>query len=301
MSSLGEARSVVVPGRRVRHPRRGGAPAFFAGPIALWLGLFVLVPYGGVLVFSFWKTNYVDLIPAFTWANLHRVVTDPVVHTVALRSAWIALAVTAATFVISFPLAYLGAFHVKRKKLFVFLVIAPMWVSYIVRLYSWRLLLGDDGVINKALTGTGVISQPIDALLFSPYAVILTLTYVYMPFMFVALFTTLDALDERTLRAASDLYANPVRRFLQVTLPLTKPGIAAGVMFVFPLAFGDYIAPTIVGGTSSQMVANLIQNQFGVTFDWPFGAALALALLVVVMAVLWTLERWRNVEDVRVF
>jgi spermidine/putrescine transport system permease protein len=273
----------------------------FAGPPVLWLLLFVVVPYAGVLVFSFWKTNYVDLIPAFTWSNLHRVATDPVVRTVAFRSLWIALVVTAATFVISFPLAYLGAFHVKQKKLFVFLVIAPMWVSYIVRLYSWRLLLGSDGVINKALQAVGLTSHPIGALLFSSFAVIVTLTYVYMPFMFVSLFTTLEGLDRRTLRAASDLYANPIRRFISVTLPLAKPGIAAGVMFVFPLTFGDYIAPNLVGGTSSQMVANLIQNEFGVTFDWPFGAALALGLLIVVMAVLWTLERWRNVEDVRVF
>jgi len=156
-------------------------------------------------------------------------------------------------------------------------------------------------VINKALQAVGLTSHPIGALLFSSFAVIVTLTYVYMPFMFVSLFTTLEGLDRRTLRAASDLYANPIRRFISVTLPLAKPGIAAGVMFVFPLTFGDYIAPNLVGGTSSQMVANLIQNEFGVTFDWPFGAALALGLLIVVMAVLWTLERWRNVEDVRVF
>lgn len=299
MTSIVPAQTVLP--RRERRPRRSGALALFAGPPVLWLLLFVVVPYAGVLVFSFWKTNYVDLIPAFTWSNLHRVATDPVVRTVAFRSLWIALVVTAATFVISFPLAYLGAFHVKQKKLFVFLVIAPMWVSYIVRLYSWRLLLGSDGVINKALQAVGLTSHPIGALLFSSFAVIVTLTYVYMPFMFVSLFTTLEGLDRRTLRAASDLYANPIRRFISVTLPLAKPGIAAGVMFVFPLTFGDYIAPNLVGGTSSQMVANLIQNEFGVTFDWPFGAALALGLLIVVMAVLWTLERWRNVEDVRVF
>jgi len=289
------------PHPRRRRPRRGGTLALFAGPPVLWLLLFVIVPYSGILVFSFWKTDYVDLIPAFTWSNLDRLVTDPIVRTVALRSLWIALVVTAATFAISFPLAYLGAFHVKRKKLFVFLVIAPMWVSYIVRLYSWRLLLGDDGVINEGLRAVGLISRPIDALLFSPFAVVVTLTYVYMPFMFVSLFSVLEGLDERTLRAASDLYANPVKRFFAVTLPLTKPGIAAGVMFVFPLTFGDYIAPSLVGGTSSQMIANLIQNQFGVTFDWPFGAALALGLLAVVMSALWVLERWRNVEDVRVF
>lgn len=292
----------VTAGMRSR-PRASkvGALAFFTGPAVLWLVLFVLVPYAGVLVFSFWRTDYVDLIPAFTLDNLHRVVTDEVVRTVALRTLWISAAVTALTLLISYPLAYFAAFHVKRKKLFVFAVVAPMWVSYIVRLYSWRLLLGEDGVVNEALQAVGLISAPISALLFSPWAVILTLTYVYMPFMFVSLFSVLEGVDRATLRAASDLYARPVRRFLRVTLPLSTAGIAAGVMFVFPLTFGDYIAPTIVGGTEGQMVANLIQQQFGVTFDWPFGAALALCLFAVVMLVLSTLERWRRVEDVRVF
>jgi spermidine/putrescine transport system permease protein len=119
--------------------------------------------------------------------------------------------------------------------------------------------------------------------------------------MFVSLFTVLDGLDRGTLRAASDLYASPWRRFTRVTLPLAKPGIAAGVMLVFPLAFGDYIAPGLVGGTGGQMFANLVQNQFGTTFNYPFGAALAVLLLLIVMVVLWALERWRRVEDVRVF
>lgn len=286
--------------RRAR-PGRSRTLALFGGPGAVWLALFILIPYAGILVFSFWRTDFANLIPAFTLDNLHRALTDEVVRNVLLRTLWIALAVTAVTFVVAFPLAYLGAFYVKRKRLFVFLVVAPMWVSYIVRLYSWRLLLGSDGVLNKALIGAGVIDHPLEFLLFSPWAVILTLSYVYLPFMFISLFSVLDGIDKSLMRAAGDLYAAPARRFARVTIPLSKPGIAAGVMMVFPLAFGDYIAPGLVGGTGGQMFANLVQNQFGTTFNYPFGAALAVVLLAIVMAVLWLLERWRRVEDVRVF
>jgi spermidine/putrescine transport system permease protein len=276
-------------------PRRGPL-AIFAGPGAIWLLLFIVVPYGGVLVFSLWKTDYVNLIPALTLDNLDRAVSDAVVHTVLLRTLLIALAVTALSFAIALPLAYVGAFYVKRKPLFVFCVVAPMFVSYIVRLYSWRLLLGDRGVVNRVVIDLGIIDKPLGFLLFSPWAVIITLTYVYMPFMFVSLFSVMEGLDRRLLHAAADLYATPWRRFTQVTLPLVRPGIAAGVMFVFPLAFGDYIAPSLVGGTRGQMLANLVQGQFGTTFDYPFGAALALMLLVIVMLVVTVLDRWRMRE-----
>jgi len=288
-------------GRASRRSRRLRTLSVFSGPGLIWLLLFIVIPYAGILVYSFFTTDGIDLIPAFQLGSIERVFTDEVVRTVFLRTLWIAAVVTLLTFLFALPLAYYAAFYVKRKYLFVFLIILPMWVSYIVRLYSWRLMLGQDGVINQGLLGLGIIDQPLSALLFSPWAVVLTLTYVYFPFMFVALFSVMEGIDRSQLKAASDLYASPLRRFFEVTLPLTKPGIAAGVMLVFPLAFGDYIAPTLVGGTDGQMFANLIQSQFGTTFDYPFGSALALVLLTVVLIAIALLERWRNVRDVRVF
>lgn len=287
--------------RRADWGRRLGPLSIFAGPGLAWLLLFILIPYGGILVYSFYTTDQVELIPAFELASLERVFTDDVVRTVFLRTLLIALAVTALTFLIALPLAYYAAFYVRRKYLFVFLIVLPMWVSYIVRLYSWRLMLGEDGLVNKGLTGIGIIDQPLSFLLFSPTAVILTLTYVYLPFMFVSLFAALEGIDRNQLRAASDLYASPWRRFTRVTLPLMKPGIAAGIMLVFPLAFGDYIAPGLVGGPDGQMFGNLIQTQFGTTFNYPFGAALALVLLIVVLTAVALLERWRRIEDVRIY
>ncbi len=301
MNSETVTRTGTRPGRSKRKARRRGTLATFAGPGFVWLLLFILIPYAGILVYSFFRTDGVDLIPAFELMNIERVFTDEVVRIVFLRTLWIALAVTALTFIFALPLAYYAAFYVRRKYLFVFLVVIPMWVSYIIRLYAWRLMLGQDGVVNKGLTGLGIIDEPLSALLFSPWAVVLTLTYVYFPFMFVSLFSVMEGLDRSQLKAAADLYASPVRRFFSVTLPLTKPGIAAGIMLVFPLTFGDYIAPSLVGGPDGQMFGNLIQNQFGTTFNYPFGSALALTLLIVVLVAIAFLERWRRVEEVKVF
>lgn len=283
-----------------RSPAPG--PLLFLAPTVIWLLFFVVAPYAGILVFSFWRTDYVELIPAFTTENLARVLTDPVVRTVAVRTFWMAAVVTLSTFLLSLPLAYLGAFHVQRRKnLFVALVVAPMWVSYIVRVYSWRLVLGSDGVLNNILLGVRLIDRPLEFLLFSPYAVLITLTHIYLPFMFVSIFSVMDAMPRDLIRAAGDLYASPLRTFVRVVLPLSRPGIAAGIMFVFPLAFGDYITPTLVGGPTGMLVANLIQDQFGVTFNWPFGAALAAGLLLIVLLVVRILEQWHRVENLRVY
>jgi spermidine/putrescine transport system permease protein len=292
---LKEAETVAQPKRRSHRVLL----ASFLTPGLIWLAAFIAVPYMILFLYSIWKTNYVEIIKSPTFDNVHRLVTDQVVRTVALRSALIALIVTVAAFAMTFPLAYLAAFHIKRKKVFVFAVILPMWVSYIVRAYAWRIILGQDGILNGMLQALHLTDHPISAFLFSPLAVIITLTHVYMAFMFVPMYSVLEGLPKSYFRAASDLYANPFRRFMRVTLPLAAPGIAAGVMFVFPLAFGDYIAPSLVGGTNSTMIANLVQSEFGVTFNWPFGAAIVLGLLTVVLLVIGMMERWRGIEDVK--
>lgn len=273
--------------------------AGFLSPALLWLLAFILIPYAIIFLYSIWKTDYVEIIKSPTLDNIRRLISDDVVRSVALRSLAIAAIVTVLSLVLTFPLAYLAAFHIRRKKLFVFAVILPMWVSYIVRAYAWRIILGEHGVLNEFLRGVGLADQPVSAFLFSPIAVIITLTHVYMAFMFVPVYSVLEGMPHGVMKAAGDLYANPLQRFLRVTVPLCKPGVAAGVMFVFPLTFGDYIAPSLVGGPRGIMIANLIQTQFGTTFNWPFGASIVLGLLTTVLLVIALMERWRKVEDVR--
>lgn len=277
---------------------RGLAVALFAAPATVWVIAFILLPYVAILLYSVWRTDYVEVIRSPTFENLERLLTDEVVRKVALRSLWIGVVVSLACVVLVYPLAYLAAFRVQRKALFVFAVVLPMWVSYIVRAYSWRIILGEHGILNGFLQAVGLVHRPIGAFLFSPLAVVITLTHVYLAFAFVPIYSVLDGLPRSILRAASDLYADPIRRFLRVTLPLSAPGVAAAVMFVFPLSFGDYIAPTLVGGPDGVMIANLVQNQFGVTFDWPYGAAIVLGILGVVLVVVRAMERWRPVEQV---
>jgi spermidine/putrescine transport system permease protein len=225
--------------------------------------------------------------------------SDLVLHRVALRSAEIALTVTAITFILAMCLAYVAVMHVKRKNLFVFAVVLPLWVSYIVRAFAWRLVLGDHGVLNSALMSSGITSSPVHALIFSKIAVVTLLVHEYMAFMFIPLYSVLDGLDKNVLLAAQDLYASPLKRFMRVTFPLSAPGIAVGVMFVFPLSFGDYIAPDLVGGPNSTMIGSLVAQQFGVNFNWPYGATIALGILTLILLVVWLMERWSKSEEIR--
>ena len=296
MAAVGLAEEVAKTGRRRSH---WGMLTGFISPTALWLIAFIVIPYAIMFLYAIWRTNYVEVLHTPTLENLRRLVTDPVVRSVAIRSAVIATIVTMTTLAGALPLAYLAAFHVKHKALFVFAIVLPMWVSYIVRAYAWRIILGEHGILNELLMSVHLVDKPVTAFLFSPMAVIITLTHVYLAFMFVPLYSVLEALPKNLVLAAGDLYANPFRRFMRVTLPLATPGIAAGVMFVFPLTFGDYIAPNLVGGPRGIMIANLVQTEFGATFNWPFGAAIALGILVTVLLVIRLMEMWRGVDEVK--
>lgn len=301
MALVEEAPHAPTPPQAPTHARRSHRPLLvgFLSPTLAWITAFILVPYAIVFLYSIWQTDYVEIVRSPTLDNLRRLITDDVVRSVAIRSLVIASVVTVLSLVLTFPLAYLAAFHVRQKKLFVFAVILPMWVSYIVRAYAWRIILGEQGILNESLRAIGLVDQPVSAFLFSPVAVVITLTHVYMAFMFVPLYGVLEGMPHGVMKAAGDLYATPLQRFLRVTVPLSKPGVAAGVMFVFPLTFGDYIAPSLVGGPRGTMIANLIQTQFGTTFNWPFGAAIVLGLLTTVLVAIALMERWRKVEDVR--
>lgn len=271
----------------------------FISPALFWLLVFVIAPYVTLFTYSLWTAGYTSIDHKPSLANFRGLWSDQVLHQVALRSAGIALIVTVITFLLALCLAYCAVMFVKRKDLFVFAVVLPLWVSYIIRAFAWRLVLGDHGVLNSALMSTGLIKAPVDALIFSKTAVVILLVHEYLAFMFVPLYAALDGLDKNILLAAQDLYASPLRRFLRVTIPLSAPGIAVGVMFVFPLSFGDYIAPDLVGGPDSKMIGSLVSQQFGVDFNWPYGATIALGILTLVLLVVWLMERWSKSEEIR--
>jgi spermidine/putrescine transport system permease protein len=215
---------------------------------------------------------------------------DPIYLGILWRSFWIAGASTVISLLLGFPLALFISRAGKWKNLYLSLVILPFWTSFLVRTYAWMFLLRDTGLVNSTLQKLGIIHDPLP-LLYNDFAVILGLVYGYLPFMVLPLFGTLEKLDRNLLEAAADLGARPWATLLRVVLPFSAPGIRAGVILVFIPCLGAYLTPDLLGGGKSVMIGNLIQNQFTTARDWPFGSAISLALMAVVMALLLTFVR----------
>ena len=219
-----------------------------------------------------------------------------------LRTVLIAAVVAAATVVAAYPIAYLLARVAGRRRyILLTLILAPSLVSYLLRLFAWRLMLGTNGVVNSALQGIGLVGEPLDFLLYNQIAVVVVLIYVWAPWAALPIFVRLEQIDSRLLEAANDLGASRWRTFLRVTLPLSLPGVFAAFFFVFIPTLGDFATATYVGGSEGQMFGNVIQK-FLTEPDFPSGAVLSMILLAVAavaMAVGARLSRIRDVSDVR--
>jgi spermidine/putrescine transport system permease protein len=264
------------PGFRLAMLLPGGLVTFF-------LILFAL----GLVLFLAFRGNDGSLLGAgFTHANFVTVVSDPLYWTVTLRSLAIAGLVTLATVVTAYPVAYYLAFHAGRRRgLLLFLVTLPFWTSYLLRVFAWKIVLAYNGVLNSALIESGIWSEPTLAFLNTPAAVVVTLAHAYAPFAILPIHVALDTIPKSLLEAASDLGARPFTSFRRVVLPNSMPGVLAAALVVFVPTVGDYVTPALVGGPASTMIGTLIQAQFGKANDWPFGAALAVAVMLVILAV----------------
>jgi len=212
------------------------------------------------------------------------------------RSFGLSLLTAALALAIGFPTAlYMAMQPEGRRNLLIFLVTIPFWTNLLVRNYAWILLLRNGGLVENLLHGLGIaVDQPL-GLLYTPYAVSIGLTYSYLPFMVLPIYASLEKMDSRLIEAAFDLGADRRRALTRVILPLAAPGIAAGCVLVFVPALGAYVTPELLGGGKSMMIGNLIQSQFGAARNWPFGAALAFALLaIVLLAMMFYLLRFRR-------
>ena len=250
---------------------------------------FVLILFAlGLVVFLGFRINGGSLIgDGFTWANFYSVATDPLYVTVTLRSLAIAGLVTIVTVVTAYPIAYYLAFHAgRRRSLILFLVTLPFWTSYLLRVFAWKIVLAYNGVLNSFLTGTGLLSEPSLAFLNTPAAVIVTLAHAYAPFAILPIYVALETMPKSLVEAAADLGARPFQTFRRVILPYSMPGVLAGALVVFVPTIGDYVTPALVGGPSSTMIGSLIQAQFGKANDWPFGAALSVSVMLMILVVL---------------
>jgi spermidine/putrescine transport system permease protein len=256
------------------------------GPGLGWLALLLVIPCSLIFVLSFFQRgDYGGITWTFTLDNYLRAM-EPLYVRIMVRSLRIAGLATLFALLIGYPAAYAIA-RARRDRQVTLLILAmlPFWSNYLIRTYSWMVLLNREGLINNALEAGGVISQPLP-LLYNEFAIILGLVYAYLPFMILALYASISRLPGDLLEASSDLGASGARTFVRIVLPLTLPGIAAGCVFVFVLSLGNFVTPDLLGGKQTTMIGNVIYAQFFTARDWPFGSALAFVLVAVMMALL---------------
>ncbi|MCX7644689.1 MAG: ABC transporter permease [Rhodobacteraceae bacterium] len=270
--------------------------ALLLAPVTLYLGVFFLVPLATIVVFSFltpglyggveWSFYHWNYGRIFGWADGITEVFEPVYLRILGRSLGFAALTVAICLVLCYPVAFwVSRLPERWRALFLFLVTLPFFSSLIVRLYAWLLILRPSGLLGEGLMALGLRSTPLE-LLYTPVAVVLGMVYVMIPFMFLPLFAAIDTLDRAQVEAALDLGATRTQAFLKVVLPQTLPGIAGGAVIVFIPSVGNFIVPDILGGARGLMVGNLVEQQFLAARNWPFGSALSVIIMTVVLTVL---------------
>ena len=262
-------------------------------PPLAWVALFLLTPYLLMFCYSFWSVSPDQtIVHQWNYGNYSELATKAVYYQTLIRSAWIAARVTLFALLLGYPLAYYVSFRAgTRKNLLYQLVIIPLWVSYLVRAYAWKTILGSDGVLNTLLQYIHVTRHPLEFLLYSPFAVVLTLTHIYTPFAFLPIYASLEHIPRNLVEASQDLGASPAQTFWRVTFPLSIPGVLAGATFAFVLSLGDFLAPMLLGGPSGIMISNIVVSLFGAAYNWPLGAAISFCMLLLVVILLFVAER----------
>ncbi|MFC5566580.1 ABC transporter permease [Rubellimicrobium aerolatum] len=264
-----------------------------AAPLALVLALFLVAPIAMIAVVSFWTATEFSIVPAFSLENYQFLLGSGVTWRVLLNTVKYAAITWAITLTLGFTVAYFLAFHVRSQAwqtaLFLLCTI-PFWTSNIIRMISWIPFLGREGIANSALLSWGVIDQPLDWLLFSDFSVILAFVHLYTLFMVVPIFNTMMRIDRRLLEAASDAGASGLQTLRHVVLPLTRPGIMIGTIFVLTLVMGDFITVRFMSGSQSANVGRLIQNDIGL-LQYPSASATSVLLLIVTLMVIGVLLR----------
>jgi len=284
--------------------RRGGwIAAVLLLPGLLYLALFFIVPFVSLLLTSFGINDpeeYGAFYYGFEWQNYVDVIVE--YWPQFLRSFWYALLATVFALLISYPIAYFIGVRIRERKmlrnLLLVLVIAPFFISFLLRTLAWKQILSDEGPVVGALQFLGLMG-PQDHITGTGFAVVFGLTYNFIPFMTLPLFTSLDRLDKRLIEAGGDLYASPAQTFLRVTFPLSIPGVISGTLLTFIPAAGDYVnaSQSFLGGPGTAMIGNVIQSKFLITVNYPQAAALSILLMAVILVFVSFYVRRSGTED----
>ena len=272
------------------------SPTFLYALAVLFLPVLIVIAY------SFWTQNYLDIDRTFTLENYRQALTEPIYRDLFVRSLWISLTVSIVTVVFSYPVAWFISFHGGvHKNLWLFLITIPCWTSYLLRVMSWKVILGYGGVMNTGLISMGLIDKPVTSLLYNSNAVVITLVHSWAAFAILPIYVSLQKIDRTLIEAARDLGDSRLKAFFRITLPLSLPGVISAFLIVMIPTVGDYVTPRLVGGKDGVMIATAIQAQFGKAANWPLGAALSVTTMVlvslaaaaVVLALKFTVRRIR--------
>ena len=273
---------------RTRLTFRTGPAISIGAPMAYMTLLFV-APIFVFLIYSFWRIEGFEIVQEWTLANYLHVLENRVYIQLIVRSIGIGMITGIVTVVLSYPVAYAMVFRMKEgREAILLLMLLSLFSSYLVRVYAWKTILGGNGVINSVLMSLGLVQEPLRWLIYSKFAVIITLTSVFLPITVLPLYSSLMNIPYSLIEASRDLGAGPAQTFRKVTLPLSMPGMVAGFIFTFVLTAGDYVTPALLGGNDGQMIGNSITSQFGVASNWPLGSAITffvVAALVVLFLV----------------
>jgi spermidine/putrescine transport system permease protein len=269
-------------------------------PVLLLMIVLLIGPICGMVALSFFTQDYMAIDTTPTLANYWEIIRPgegasylgipfpfetPIYTILLVKSVLMALIATSAIILVAYPMAYFLAFRVtKYRVLWLMLITLPFWTSYLLRVFAWKVILGYNGVLNSGLISLGIISEPLDFLLYNPSSVIITLVHAWLAFAILPIYVSLEKIDRSLLEAATDLGDSGFERFLRVTLPLSLPGVVSAALLVFIPTVGDYITPAQVGGSSGIMIGTLIQSQFGKANNWPLGSALSIVMMLTVTA-----------------
>ena len=269
------------------------SPTLLAMLVGLAMPLIVL------LTLSFWIQEYLDFIRTFSLKNYLDFFQKPIYTKILFKSIRMSGMVTFVTVLLAYPMAYYIAFRVKQNKLiWLILITVPFWTSYLLRVFAWKIMLGYNGVINSGLKTLGILSEPLEFLLYNPTAVVITLAHAWAAFAILPIYVSLEKIDRSLLEASQDLGENTFMTFLRVTLPLSLPGVIAASLLVFIPTVGDYVTPSLVGGPRGIMIGNIIQSMFGKAQNWPLGAAISVMSMITVTLMvclfLWRTHNFRK-------
>jgi len=290
------AQSVANPSSTTGYaaPRAGNIRAL--GPLipaGAYYGVFFAVPMLSLFVLSFWRTKGFELVPDFSLQNYEKIATSPLYRTLLVRTVVIGLVTSLVVVPVAFALSYLMrfVFH-RRAQLILQLVLISLFSGYLVRIYAWRTILGKQGLLNSMLEWLGIITEPLEFLIYSDFATVVTLTGLLIPLAVLPIYSSMANISREHLEVARDLGSKSSHLVRTILIPMAMPGIRTGFAFSFLLAAGDFVTPSLVGGTQGIMIGIVIADQFrGIGSNWPLGGALAFVAMTVVLVIYFATMR----------